>query len=289
MAVNRRRFLCLAAPIALVALEAGRAAAITRPSPRTTPGTDGDAIELPLDPATPILRLTSAGGFVPAGWDFSAPPELVITAGGDVYRAGVMTMEFPGPLLQPIDHQQLTPAGVQRVLGAAKRAGLFEPPPDYDDVEIMVTDVPSTVVTITTAAGSVVHSATALGMNPQGDGKEQTPARQALLDFVNAIRSLDTMVGAELSRATGFVPSEFRMIALPVNVADWAGNDPQPVVKPWPQDTGVRLATAAECTRVPAAKVDTLFAGASQLTFFDEDGLTYQVSARGVLPGDPTC
>lgn len=292
--MNRRRFLCLAAPVALVALDGGRIARATTPSTPpapSTPGTDAvsPTIPLPVDPATPVIRLTSEGGFVPRGWDFSAPPMLLITAGGDVYRSGAMTAEFPGPLLLPIDHQRLTPAGVQKVMRAADLAGLLAPPPDYNDVDFQITDVATTVLTITTGAGAVSHAAYALGISPDGSGKEVTPARQKLKAFVDVLATLDSLVGADLSAPTPFEPTEYRMVAFPVNIADYAGNDPQPVVKDWPASTGVTLSTADQCTRVASDQVAALFADASQLTFFAEAGTTYQVFTRGVLPGDATC
>jgi hypothetical protein len=48
----------------------------------------------------------------------------------------------------------------------------------------------------------------------------------------------------------------------------------------------VRLADASECAGLPAAEVGALFADANQLTFFAEDGITYQLTVKPQLPGD---
>ena len=50
----------------------------------------------------------------------------------------------------------------------------------------------------------------------------------------------------------------------------------------------MRLADAATCTVVPATEIGEALAAANQLTFFSDDGITYQVLARPVLPGS-TC
>lgn len=284
---SRRTFLA-AAPIVLVAVATGRALATTPDTtPGSTPPTPGSG--LPLDPASPILVIKEEGGFVPRGFDFAATPRLLITAGGDVYAGGAITADFPGPLLFPITVRTLTPAGIDMVLAAATTRRLLETPPDYNDVELQITDVPFTVVDITTAAGTVRHSAFALGFSPDGSGKEVTPERQRLRDFVDQVTDLGTLVGTELGPEKMFEPTEFRILATAVNPADWAGNDPQPVVKPWPAETGVKLAEAGTCARVPADKIGTLFADSSQLTFFTEGQATYQLNVRGVLPGDPDC
>ncbi len=187
-----------------------------------------------MDPTTPIFVLRMVGGFVPQGYNIAGPPGIVVTADGHVYQAGAMVAIYPGPMLMPIDARTITPAGIQRLLHAAEAAGLFATAPNYDEVEIGVTDAGTTELTITTAAGTVVHSATALGMSPDGSGKEVTPERERLRAFVESLNVLESVVGVEnLTRPTGFVPTEYRMVAFPANPADYS--DPattDPAMKP---------------------------------------------------------
>ena len=68
-------------------------------------------------------------------------------------------------------------------------------------------------------------------------------------------------------------------------VGDYTG-DIEPTVVDWPAGTSVRLADASECAAIPAAEVGDLFADANQLTFFAEDGITYQLTVKPLLPGD---
>ena len=54
----------------------------------------------------------------------------------------------------------------------------------------------------------------------------------------------------------------------------------------WPADASLRLADAGECATIPTGEVGDLFAGANQLTFFADDGITYQLTVKPQLPGD---
>ena len=46
------------------------------------------------------------------------------------------------------------------------------------------------------------------------------------------------------------------------------------------------LASATECAEISASKVDAVLKTATQLTFFSENGVTYQVAAIAKLAGD---
>jgi hypothetical protein len=87
------------------------------------------------------------------------------------------------------------------------------------------------------------------------------------------------------------VAKQYRFQAMVVDPATFA--DPAPTVVPWPAGTGVELkAVTAElgtCATVDAAAVGDLFSSANQLTFFEEAGVAYQLSAVAVLPGDAAC
>ena len=289
--MNRRRFLTVT-PLAV--LGAVALPAVVR---ATTPGTSPGGMALPSDPSTPVLRLTIAGGFVPMGWDFSAPPQLLITAGGDVFAPGAMTMEYPGKLVQPITHRTLTPLGLQRVLTLAKDAKLFEPPPDYSVDQPMVTDMPYTTVEVLGPSGPVTHSAYALGFPTEPPSapestapvRESTADRQRLMEFVAAITDLATASGGEVSDETLFAPTRYRLLARPTDPANVGSPDLPATIVDWPADAGVALATADPCAEADAAKVGTALADATSLTLFRDAGAVYQVWARGVLPGDAAC
>jgi hypothetical protein len=63
-----------------------------------------------------------------------------------------------------------------------------------------------------------------------------------------------------------------------------SGYEIEPTVVAWPLD--VDLATADECVQIPAADVADTFADATQLTFFEQAGTTYELAVKPLVPGD---
>jgi hypothetical protein len=94
-----------------------------------------------------------------------------------------------------------------------------------------------------------------------------------------------SMVGPEQP----FVPEVYRLHARLVEAAEVSAQHPDGLIVEWPTSTGVSLAAATTCARVDAAKVGTLLVDAKQNTYFKEGDAVYQLSAAGVLPGDPPC
>lgn len=86
------------------------------------------------------------------------------------------TMEFPGPLMNPVFVRSISEAGIAKVLQLADDAGLLGPAPDYElPGDVGIADAPNTVVSASspTAAGAR-HVAYALGLD-QMDGGPSTP------------------------------------------------------------------------------------------------------------------
>ena len=156
-----------------------------------------------------------------------------------------------------------------------------------------IADAPDTVLTLVVDGQTYRHQAYALAIDVDASGNplpEQTPARQALADVVSAFGDLDTTLGAAaLGEETIFEPMAYRFQAEPMAATDLAGFDPAPELVEWPATAGVTLASAAECGRVDAAAIGTLFTDATQNTFFTEAGVTYRLAVAAVLPGDAAC
>ncbi|MGB8859971.1 MAG: hypothetical protein WCC60_11980 [Ilumatobacteraceae bacterium] len=243
---------------------------------------------VPNDADAVVLRVTYEGGFVPAGTAFVNLPTLLVSGDGRAFRPGPMTEQFPGPLLPAVLERAITSEGIQRILHLADDAGLLAEPPDYSLPEgDMVADASDTVVTLTVNGTTYVHRANALGIDSP-DGFGSTPARDNLEKFVTLIADLEKVVGADnLGVEQPFVPVHYRFQAMVVDPTQWT--DPAPTVVEWPAATGVTLADATQCATIDAATSETVFQNATQLTFFQEAGLVYQVVAVGVLPGDASC
>jgi hypothetical protein len=69
----------------------------------TTPDTSTPVtgIEHPTEATAAVIRLGYVGGMLPADYAFAQLPSVLVAGDGTVYAPGVMTMQYPGPLVQP--------------------------------------------------------------------------------------------------------------------------------------------------------------------------------------------
>ena len=250
------------------------------------------AIAYPTGADDAVIRFGLEGGFMPAGAAFVSLPNLLVSGDGRAFSPAAITLEYPGPLVMPMTVRSITDAGIQTLLAAADTAGLLAPPPSYE-APMNVADAPNTVVALQTNDGSFVHSAYALGFGIDEQGnpvEESSPERAALYEYTQLLGNLEAAVGADqLGAEEIFVPTEYRLLAMPAVEADLAGMDPAPAIVDWPESTGLDLATAAECARISAEDAGTVFADARSNTYFRQGDALYAISVAGVLPGDAPC
>lgn len=248
------------------------------------------AIEHPAGPTDTVVRLAFEGGFVPVGVAFANLPSVLITGDGTVHTAAPVPEIYPGPLMSTFNTRPLTEDGLQAVLRRATDLGLLAPPGDLT-ADLDIVDVPDTVVTITADGSTFEHRAYALGMgDPNSEGTELTPARQDLLDFVEALVDLPPLVGEEaLGPEQTLVPAAVRLQATPIDPAMAGDSEVKPTLVGWPADADVALSAAAECAITASPAAVALLVEARQTTLFTAGDLTYTVVAAPVLPGDPGC
>ncbi len=248
------------------------------------PVADGD--QHPVGADAVIVSYAEVGGFTTPELTFQQTPTVLISGDAKVYTPGAQIAIFPGPLLPTLQVQTITEEGVDEVLAAAEAAGLLRQV-DYE-APTNIADATTSRVVISADGETWIHEAYALTLGA-GLGTE-TPERQALLDFIIQLTDLPTLVGDANLGSTGVhEPEEYAIEALRVeDLSAFAGEGIEPTVVEWPTDVPVRLADASSCTVVPASEIGDTLAAANQLTFFTDDGVTYQVLARPVLPGS-TC
>lgn len=294
--MNRRRFLALTVPVALAApllaacggddVDPAGEPIDTTPG-GTTPGdtTPGDTtIPHPTGADEVVVRLGDDGGFVPMGYAFVNQPQVLITGDRQVIEPGAIPAIFPGPMIRPLFQRSITEEGLQTLLALADDNGLLAEPPEYP-TNSMIADAPTTVVTLVAAGGSFVHRAYALGFDDEGDAD-----RARLAEFADALRGLPGVVGeANLGEQQPYLGTQFRVMAVPVNMDDYSTSEPSPEVRDWPADAPVRLADAAECALLEVSDVETLLADTTEWTFFTDADVTYQLFVAHVLPGDAAC
>jgi hypothetical protein len=247
------------------------------------PVDDAEGYQYPTGADEVVVSYSEVGGFTTREFAFQQTPNVLIAGDGRVFSPGAQIAIYPGPLLPAVQVQSITEEGIQDVLAAAADAGLFA---DVDyTIDSNIADATTARVTISANGETWIHEAYALGMG--GPGGAETPERQALLDFVMQLGDLQQLVGEDaLGESELFEPSEYAIETLVVDDLSAFGTEGiEPTVVEWPADVPVRLADAQECTVVPASEVGPILADADQLTFFEDAGVTYQVLARPVLPG----
>ena len=267
-------------PIATDDLQTVPPASTTMPPvPSTVPVTTAPSpgIEHPTGADDVVVRIAYEGGFVPADYAFRNLPTLLVSGDGHAFQQAPMPDIYPGPLVPAVNVRTVTEQGIQDLLALAEDNGLLA------DVEYTsptnIADAPDTVVEISANGATYVHRAYALGISDETD-----PARLSLAEFVNAATG-DWMNGAnaELGAEETLAPDAYLIRSM--EVGDYTG-DIAPTVVDWPADASIRLADAADCAELSAAEVGDLFANATQLTFFADGGITYQLAVKPDLPGN---
>lgn len=254
---------------------------VAEPPATTAPSTvppepAGDGYEHPDGADDVVVSIEQEGGFAPVEMIFSRVPSLLVSGDGRQFTPGPQIAIYPGPLLPNIQVADIGEEGIQDLLALADEHGLLEQR-EYK-APANIADATDTVVTIRVDGETYVHRAYALGLEGGLDetGAEiDDEARRQLTDFVAEATAVD-------EPTEGFEPEAYLVRATPID--DLGGFDVEPTVLPWPTDVDVDLSTA-ECAEIPAADVGATFAEANQLTFFEQDGTTYQLAVKPVLPG----
>ena len=149
----------------------------------------------------------------------------------------------------------------------------------------MVADASTATVTINVDGASWVHSAYALGIGRARQAGRRPSGRRCASSPPNS-RTSPALVGADqLGPVDAFVPENYLIQATEAATPVTTGDDGiEPTVVDWPATAGVALADAADCAVVAADAVGDLFTNADQLTYFDDGGVIYQVTAVQQLP-----
>ncbi len=254
----------------------------------SSPVPGGTGFQHPTGADEAIISLSYPGGFTTARYGFSQAPALIISGDGLAYTGAAVPAIYPGPLVWPMQVQTISEDGIQAVLAAADEAGLFTEVDYEDETSQQIADAPTTLLTISVDGTTYEHAAYALGFGagPEGGDVEQSPERQALQDFVDGLTDLAAVAGAgNVGEPEIFAPASYEIVATPVDdLSAYESDGIEPTVTAWPTDAGVALADASTCTVVAADAVGELLETSTELTFFTDADITYEVWARPTLP-----
>jgi hypothetical protein len=246
-----------------------------------------------------VLSVGYEGGFVPVEFAVAQVPSFVLLGDGRVITQGAMTLEFPGPLLPPLQVRQLTEEGLQQVLEGVIETGLFDTDLDLRGAANMVADASDTVFTLHAGEREVTVKVYGLGtllpdMPTQGIDPAEVQAHQTLQRLSEQLLAIDQTLPADAFTDTGWQPFAADAYRLYVRdaTADPEGELPGQV-REWPTDddpatTGDEVeafGNGTRCIVVEGAEWTDELMPANQNTRWTADGETlYAIVARPLFP-----
>lgn len=255
-----------------------------------------------------VLRIDSAGGFVPVEFVFTALPLLTISGDGTVVVQGAQDAIFPGPALAPIRARRLTEAGLQLVLAEVAKTGFFGTSADFNGAQAMVADANATVFTMHADGREVQVSVYALGLLAGSDppstmGAREREAHRLLAPLAEKLELLDSWIPESAWAEIAWHSYRSDTLRLLVRNADGDPADPSGIDGgriPWPVDGDPATfgdpyppIDGARCGVVSGDAAGAWYSAlgaANQLTRFTAGDHRYQVLVRPVLAGEaPRC
>lgn len=250
-----------------------------------------------------ILAVTWAGGMIPVDMQVGQPPVFVLTGDGRVIVQGFQTLEFPGPILPPLQERRLSEEGVQIVLEALDDTNLFVGDLENRVMQSMVSDANDTIFTVNAGGRTATVTVFAIGMlppdmePPPGVDEAELEAFRVLSALNDRLMTLDTWLPAEAWATDEWMP--YAADAFRLYVRDVTGEpidqDLPGQERSWPTDEdpaafGDELASFGDGTRcaavegAAAATWAAEFAEANQNTTWTAGERRYAITVRPLLP-----
>lgn len=267
-------------------------------SPDGSTDPSGDGIAHATEPNALLLRWGYEGGFTPPEYQLTNLPSFSLYGNGMIVRPGPQIEIYPGPALPALETVQVDEAGIQAILDAAFEADLDSANDMTDLGSVGVADAPETVFSL--RAGDVdrtvrVYALGELGGQPPGMADDEYAARQALLELVDDLGSLESWLPDGSIEGGG----EYQPTGARVFVSRYRGQAdlPQPPIE-WPletplQDIGDDMGMGFRCVIVTGADwTDRLLPvarQANQLTPWTSVDSRFHVSFRPLLPDESAC
>ncbi len=249
----------------------------TQPS---DPDTDIWGFEVPTNPDAVLLEWLSVGGFVPVEYNIGRAPRYVLTAGGELYSEGPMTLEYPGRQLVRFQIVQLNQAQMSAVLEAISNTELVRVAEGSNEsANQTVADADTSVFVLHHADGTTSqYSIYAFGI---ASGDDDVAEFQALADAIEAVRGGET--------------SEAAIERLQVVLSPSGPAEDFTTVVDWPfSDIGGAPAVFNDvrCFEIGGddlAEAVDLFDEANSATFYKSAGDTWRALVRPLLANEEAC
>ena len=275
------------------------------PSPSAPPDDGGEStgdIEHPTG-SEAIIAITWAGGMIPVHMQAAQPPVFALTGDGRVIVQGMQTLEFPGPILPPLQERTLTEEGIQLVLGAIEETNLFVGDLDNRVMQSMYADANDTIITVNAGGRISRVSVYAISMlppdmppPPDADPVE-LEAYQVLSVLNERLMTLDTWLPEEAWATTEWQPYQPEALRLYVrDVTDEPIDQDLPGQEfEWPTDDdpaafGEELPEFGDGTRCAVVDGDAgatwlaALSEANQNTVWTSGDRRYAIQVRPLMP-----
>jgi hypothetical protein len=276
------------------------------PPPPPSAGTGGD-VDHPAG-SEAVIAITQTGGMLPVHMQATMTPVFVLTGDGRAIVQGAQTLEFPGPILPPLQERQLTEEGVQTILGSLEETGLFVGDLELRGMQNVLADASDTVFTVNAGGRTSVVTVYAIGPlppdmpPPPGVDDAELEAHAVLSLLHDGLLTLDTWLPADAWATDSWVPYEPEAMRLYVrDVTDEPIDDLPGQERAWPTDDdpaafGEELPAFGDGTRCAAVEGEdaalwfTELSNANENTIWTSDDRRYAIDARPLMPHEPvTC
>jgi hypothetical protein len=244
-----------------------------------------DTLKLIDDPASVLLIVKDEGGFVPIEFIVGQGPRLVVLRDGTLIVSGPQIEIFPQPLLPNYQAVQLGEEDMLFVLEELDALGFNEIEDEFNnEAANMVADASTTITTFYNEDGPHTFSVYALGI-----GAQVTDGRVPIL--ANLVEHLSQFGFSQPGAAYAWEALEV-LAGVPQAPAepDFAN------VQPWPLDVSFDEMTDIgfgwRCASYEGPEAQTLlglFAGANQVTTWDDGNTEYSIKVRPLFPQQEPC
>jgi hypothetical protein len=244
-----------------------------------------DTLKLNDDPASVLLIVKDEGGFVPIEFIVGQGPRLVLLRDGTLIVSGPQIEIFPQPLLPNYQTIKLGEEDMLFVLEELDALGFAEIESEVNnEAANMVADASTTVTTFYNQDGQHTFSVYALGI-----GSQVTDGRVPVL--ANLVEHL-----SQIGFSQAGTPYEWQGLEVLAGIPQAPAELDFANVQPWPLDVGfdamADIGFGWRCAPYEGEEAQALlglFAGANQVTTWDDAGTEYSIKVRPLFPQQEPC
>jgi hypothetical protein len=241
-------------------------------------------------PNTLVMQLWEGGGMVPESFRLTNTPTFALYGDGRLVLLAPddRRSSYSGPLMPNLRELRVTPSEIQKILGAADKAGLLGADASFDQAG--VTDMGTSV--FTTTVDGTTHTVSAYALYPQFPASDPAAnlARTRLISFRDAIAHLSAFLGRTVSDPP-YQPASMRVFVRPAVQAQGHG-----IAWPLALDPATVDLPASDpsfgCISLSGADVATFIAAAmaaTKETLWTAFGHAYTILVRPLYPEESGC